>query len=120
MIFVNMSLINWISKRQPTVETAVFGAEFFSMKDVVETLCGLCYKLRIMGVPIEGPSVGDPPVSGSRWNSDRSWWKSADHERSKVRDTSRDSVPLWTEVFDTPRRDNMPSQQHRNYGIMVT
>ena len=41
VIFMNMSLINWLSKRQPTVETAVFGAEFVAMKHGVETLCGL-------------------------------------------------------------------------------
>ena len=52
---MNMSLINWFSKRQPTVETAVFGAEFVAMKHGVETLRGLWYKLRMMGVPIEGP-----------------------------------------------------------------
>ena len=56
MIFMNMSLINWLSKRQPTVETAVFGAEFVAMKHGVETLRGLRYKLRMMGVSIQGPS----------------------------------------------------------------
>ena len=56
MIFMNISLINWLSKRQPTVETAFFGAGFVSMKHGVETLRGLCYKLCMMGVPILGPS----------------------------------------------------------------
>ena len=56
MIFVNMALITWLSKRQPTLETSVFGAEFVAMKHGVETLRGLRYKLRMMGVPISGPS----------------------------------------------------------------
>ena len=56
MIFMNMSLINWISKKQPTMETAVFGAEFVAMKHSVETLRGIWYKLHMMGVPIAGPS----------------------------------------------------------------
>ena len=56
MIFCNMALINWLSKKQPTVETAVFGAEFVAMKHGVETLRGLRYKLRMMGVPIAGPT----------------------------------------------------------------
>ena len=56
MIFMNMSLINWLSKIQLTVETAVFGAEFVAMKHGVETLRGLWYKLRMIGVPIAGPS----------------------------------------------------------------
>ena len=56
MIFMNMSLINWLSKRQLTVETAVFRADFFAMKHGVETLRGLWYKLCMMGVPIAVPS----------------------------------------------------------------
>ena len=41
MIFMNMALINWCSKKQSTVEGAVFGAEFVAMKHGVETLGGL-------------------------------------------------------------------------------
>ncbi len=32
VIYVNMTLINWVSKKQPTIETSVFGAEFVTMK----------------------------------------------------------------------------------------
>ena len=56
MIFVNMALIIWHSKKQPTVESSVFGAEFVAMKHGVEELRGLRYKLRMMGVPIDSPS----------------------------------------------------------------
>ena len=38
------------------METAVFGDEFVAMKHSVETLRRLWYKLRIIGVPIAGPS----------------------------------------------------------------
>ena len=55
-IFLNSALIAWISRRQPTIETSVFGAEFVAMKHGVETLRGIRYKLRMMGVPIDGPS----------------------------------------------------------------
>ena len=55
-IFLNSAPIAWMSKRQPTVETSVFGAEFVAMKHGVETLRGIRYKLRMMGVPIDGPS----------------------------------------------------------------
>lgn len=51
-----MALIDWFSKRQPTIETSVFGAEFVALKNVVEKLRGLRYKLRMMGVPLSGPS----------------------------------------------------------------
>jgi hypothetical protein len=51
-----MALIVWLSKRQPTIETSVFGAEFVAMKHGIETLRGLRYKLRMMGVPLTGPT----------------------------------------------------------------
>ena len=56
LIFCNLALIQWISKRQPTIETSVFGAEFVAMKHGIEILRGLRYKLRMMGVPLTGPS----------------------------------------------------------------
>jgi hypothetical protein len=56
MIFVQMALIAWLSKKQPTIESSVFGAEFVAMKQGMEHLRGLRYKLRMMGVPISGPS----------------------------------------------------------------
>ena len=39
-----------------TVETSVIGAEFVAMKAGMEALRGLRYKLRMMGVPLSGPS----------------------------------------------------------------
>ena len=55
-IFINMAPIVWYSKKQPTIETSVFGAEFVAMKNGIETLRGLRYKLRMMGIEIDGPS----------------------------------------------------------------
>ncbi|EJK60248.1 hypothetical protein THAOC_19435 [Thalassiosira oceanica] len=55
-IFLNSALIQWLSRRQPTIETSVFGAEFVALKNGMECLRGLRYKLRMMGVPISGPS----------------------------------------------------------------
>ena len=51
-----MALVNCLSKKQSTTESAVLRAEFVAMKHVVETLRDIWYKLRMMGVPIEGPS----------------------------------------------------------------
>ncbi len=56
LIFINMALVMWLSKKQPTVESSVFGAEFVALKHGVKTLRGLRDKLRMMGVPISGPS----------------------------------------------------------------
>jgi len=55
-IFINSAPTMWLSKRQATVETSVFGAEFVAMKQGIEALRGLRYKLRMMGIPISGPS----------------------------------------------------------------
>jgi hypothetical protein len=38
------------------VETSVFGAEFVAMKNGMETVRGLRYKLRMMGIPVDGPA----------------------------------------------------------------
>jgi hypothetical protein len=48
LIFMNMALIDWLSKRQPTIETTVFGAEFVAMKLGIERLRGIRYKLRMI------------------------------------------------------------------------
>jgi hypothetical protein len=47
-------MIDWLSKKQSTVETSVFGAEFCAMKHIIENLHGICYKLRMMGIPMKG------------------------------------------------------------------
>ena len=57
MAFTKMALICWLSKKQPTTKSPVFWSEFVTMTDRVQTLCGLYYKLRMMGVPISGPSL---------------------------------------------------------------
>ena len=57
IIFLNNDPIAWLSKKQETIETSVFGAYFFAMKIGMETLRGLRYKLRMMEVPILGPSL---------------------------------------------------------------
>ena len=56
-IFLNMAPIVWFSKRQPTIESSVFGAEFVAMKNGMETARGLRYKLCMMGVPLSGPTL---------------------------------------------------------------
>jgi hypothetical protein len=56
VIYLNMAPIVWFSKRQPTVESSVFGADFVAMKNGIETWRGLRYKLRMMGVALSGPT----------------------------------------------------------------
>jgi hypothetical protein len=54
LIYCNMSLIIWHSKKQNSIETSTFGSEFMALKTGVELLEGLRYKLRMMGVPLDG------------------------------------------------------------------
>ena len=56
MIFMNMAMINWHTKNQATVEGAVLGTEFVSMKQRVEALRGIIFNMRIMGVKIDDPT----------------------------------------------------------------
>jgi hypothetical protein len=55
VIYLNMAPIVWFSKRHPTVNSSVFGAEFVAMKNGIETCRGLRYKLRMMGMALSGP-----------------------------------------------------------------
>jgi hypothetical protein len=56
LIFINRAVTIWYSKGQTTVETSTFGSEFVAMRIAVELVEALRYKLRMFGVPIEGPT----------------------------------------------------------------
>ena len=56
LIFVNKAPIYWYSKQAPSVESSTFGAEFYAMRIAVEMIKALRYKLRMFGVPIDGPT----------------------------------------------------------------
>ena len=49
----NRAPITWHSKRKNGVETSTFGSEFTAMKNSVELIGLLRYKLRMFGLPIE-------------------------------------------------------------------
>ena len=53
---INTSVVNWFSKKQGSIETSTFGSEFVALKTAMEAIRGLRYKLRMMGVPIDGPT----------------------------------------------------------------
>jgi hypothetical protein len=56
LIFIQKAPIIWYSKRQNTVEASTFGSEFIAMKTAIEQVEALRYKLRMMGIPIIGPT----------------------------------------------------------------
>jgi hypothetical protein len=51
---INKAPFDWYSKKQATVETATFGAEFVAAKTAVEQIQEIRLTLRYMGVPIKG------------------------------------------------------------------
>ena len=56
IVYLNMAPVYWMSKKQTSVETSSFGSEFIAMKQCTEYLRGLRYKLRMLGIPCDGPS----------------------------------------------------------------
>ena len=53
LIFIGKAPIVFQSKKQGSIETS-FGSELAAMKTAVELIEGLRYKLRMMGVPLDG------------------------------------------------------------------
>ena len=56
LVFCNRAPIIFYSKKQSSIEGSSFGSEFSAMKTAVELVEGLRYKLRMMGVPLDGPT----------------------------------------------------------------
>jgi len=54
LLFLNRAPIMWYSKQQNTVETSTFGSEFIALKTAIEMIEGLRYKLRMMGIEVDG------------------------------------------------------------------
>ena len=49
--------VHWISKRQGTVETSTYGAEFNAMRTATEEIMAHRYILRSLGVPVSRPTI---------------------------------------------------------------
>ena len=56
LIFLQNALTVWYSKRQSTVESSKFGSEFVAMQIAKDMAIALRYKLRMFGIPIDGPA----------------------------------------------------------------
>ena len=55
IIVLQMAPIYYCSKRHNTVKISNFGSEFMAMKLACEYICGLRYKLKMMGIPFSYP-----------------------------------------------------------------
>ena len=57
LIFINKAPILWFSKKKNSVQTSTFGSEFTAMNQAVEMTQAICYKLRIFGIRLTGPTI---------------------------------------------------------------
>jgi hypothetical protein len=58
IFFLGGAVVSAYSKRQNTIESSTFGSEFVALKIAVEMNEALQYKLRMMGIPIDGETNG--------------------------------------------------------------
>ncbi|MGL5501698.1 MAG: Ty1/Copia family ribonuclease HI [Plesiomonas shigelloides] len=56
LIYLQSFPVIWYTKKQGSIETSSFGSEFSAMKTGTEIVIGLRYKLRMMGIPLDGPT----------------------------------------------------------------
>ena len=57
LVYLNCAPIYWWSKKQNSVESSSFGSKFIAMKQCCEYVRGLRYKLRMMGILCEDPTL---------------------------------------------------------------
>ena len=56
LIMINQTPIYWNSKKQSTVETATYASEFIAGRVCAEEVMGIRFELRMLGIPLDGPS----------------------------------------------------------------
>ena len=56
LLFVNKAPIKWYIKKQNNVEKSMFSSGFIALNTATELVEALWYKLRVFGIPIEGPT----------------------------------------------------------------
>ena len=56
IVFMNNAPVYWSSKKQGSCETSTFGFEFITMKQATRYVCGLRFKLRMMGITVDEPA----------------------------------------------------------------
>ena len=53
LVYLNITLVYWTSKKQTGVEALSFGSEYMATKHDTEYVWGLRYKLCAMGIPVD-------------------------------------------------------------------
>lgn len=57
LLLINNTPLQWLSKKQPTVETSTYGSEMIATRISIDMIIEVRYKLRMLGVPIRGASL---------------------------------------------------------------
>ena len=57
ILMANKTPVDWYSKKQISVESATYGSKFVAARIGTDKLVEMRYDLRMLGVPIEGPSI---------------------------------------------------------------
>jgi hypothetical protein len=124
LLFCNSAPTIWFSKRQNSVEASTFGSEFTAMKNAVEMIEALRYKLRMLGVPIEGPTnifcdngavcvnTTRPESTLSKKHHSIAYHRSreavaAGTVRVSKEHTSTNLADLFTKTMAAPKRDEL-------------
>ena len=58
---INVTILDWFTKKQSVVEAATYGSEFMAAHIAVQQIIAMRLTLRYMGVPMDGPAwmLGD-------------------------------------------------------------
>ena len=56
-MLLNKTLIQWVSKRQPAVETSTHGSELIATRIAIDINIEMRYKLRMLRIPVENPHL---------------------------------------------------------------
>jgi hypothetical protein len=56
LVYLQSAPVIWYTKKHGSIWTSSFWSKFSAMKTGTEIIIGLRYKLRMMGVPLDGPT----------------------------------------------------------------
>ena len=124
LIFCNRAPIIAYSKRQNSVECSTYGSELVAMRQAIDLVKSLRYKLRMFGVPIEGPSdvfcdnesvfknVSRPESTLSKKQHSISYHSCREAVASKIvrvakEDTLTNLADIFTKTMNMPKREGL-------------
>jgi hypothetical protein len=124
LIFLNRAPVIAYSKRQNSVESSTYGSELVAMRQAIELVRSLRYKLRMFGIPFEGPTdifcdnesvfknVSRPESVLSKKQHSISYHAAREAVASDVvrvakEDTLTNLSDLFTKMMNKPKREHL-------------